>query len=179
MKIKIKPKNILIDTLVTMAAVSLIASMVIVLAGNLNVFGVKSVQFDLSSGSIFTMENFDVSTSYGEVGILGIIIGILTLAGICFLSYFFTKSDHYYCVIGMIIPFILILLPLMIKNSSIINLIGYLGMLLFVNPFYTLICFLPININVSVYLGYGIVTLLVLLSTVAGIIVNKIIIKEL
>lgn len=168
-----KLKKIIIDTVATMSCLSLIASIVLVLAGNFTTYGVKSVQFNLGETSnLLNIENFDVSVSIGEVGFLGIIIGIISILLPCYIAFSQSKNKHYYIVLGYIIPLIVILLPKFI-NNNILNMVAYFFLLLYVNPYYTLISLLPFSMSMNVYFGFGMVGLLVLISTIVGIIVNK------
>lgn len=167
-----KLKKVIIDTVATMSCLSLVASIVLVLAGNFTTYGVKTVQFNLEENNLLKIENFDMSISIGEVGFLGVVIGILSILLPCYIAFSQSKNKHYYLVLGYIIPLIIILLPKFI-NNNILNMIAYFFLLLYVNPYYTLLSLLPFSMSMNVYFGFGMIGLLVLISTIVGVIVNK------
>lgn len=168
-----KIKRIFLDMIITMASLSLIASLVIILSNNLDVYGVKSAQFNFEQmGNLLSIQSFDVTKSSGNIGALGICISVICLVLPCIIAFYQTKNKHYCMGLGYIIPLVMIILPIVIKNN-IVNMIGYFFLILYVNPYYTLLSILPFNPTLNIYIGYGIITLLIILSTIVGVIYNK------
>ena len=114
-----KFRIILKDMVLTMASLALIGSLVIILANSLNVKGVLSVAFsfdELKPDSLFPIKEYSLSTTVGEVGILGIAISAVTIISLCLFGFFLAKGKHY----GIIFSFVLIMsdLPFSFLSSS-------------------------------------------------------------
>ncbi|MBQ7307457.1 MAG: hypothetical protein IJW82_02915 [Clostridia bacterium] len=170
-----KIKRIFIDFITTIAVLSLISAIVIVLGHSTAVKGVKTALFNFENGeNLLKITNFDVSKSIGTVGVLGIIISAISIIIPAFVAFYQTKNKHFYIVLGYIIPMIMLCLPLFIKGNNIINLVGSIALVMFVNPYYTLLSILPLpTALLDIYVGFGIVTGIMIISMIVGIVYNK------
>ena len=162
-----KVKKILIDMVVVMASISLVSCMVLILSHNLLLKGIVSFAFDLSDTTSFMgdMTSFDINSTVGNSGILGIILSVMCIIVPCFVAYYQARNKHYYIGVGFLVPLLIAILPLITKDSVSINLLASFDVLLYINPYYSLLSILPF----SIYIGYAIITLLVGISTVIGI----------
>ena len=170
-----RAKRIFTDFITTIAVLSLISAIVIVLGHSTAVKGVKTALFNFENGeNLLKITNFDVSVSKGSVGILGIVISAIAIIIPAFVAFYQTKNKHFYIVLGYIIPMIMLCLPIFIKGNNIVNLVASISLMLFVNPYYTLLSVLPLpSTFLDIYVGFGIVTGIMLISMIVGIIYNK------
>ena len=164
-------KKFLCEIGITASALALLSSLTLVLANSINVYGVKSFDFNYDEvGNLLTITNFDITKSNGQVGLIGIILGVLCLGIFCYCAFIKTKKKDYFFGIINIITLIMIILPKFVSGSNILNMISSFFVLLFVNVYYTLLSILPCSIEI----GYGIITLLICVCTMVGFIYNKI-----
>lgn len=170
-----KLKRIFIDFITTIAVLSLISAIVIVLGHSTAVEGVKTALFNFENGeNLLKITNFDVSVSKGTAGVLGIVISVIAIIIPAFVVFYQTKNKHFYIILGYIIPMIMLCLPLFVKGNDIINLVASMSLMLFVNPYYSLLSVLPLpSAFLDIYVGFGIVTGIMIISMIVGIIYNK------